>query len=749
VGGGHAHVAVLKSLGMERLPEVRLVLISDHRDTPYSGMLPAMIAGHYSRDEIHVDLHRLCRFAGGDFYRDRVTGLDLKAKQVLLAGRPPVHFDLLSINTGSTPRLDVPGAREFAVPVKPIEQLLVRLSEIEQRFLETSGRPFRIVTVGAGAGGVELTLSLRHRLAQLAGARGKADGTPDGTLITSAPTILTGHNRGVQNRFARLLTARGVKVLTGNAAIEVTAREVICADGSRVPYDVLFWATDAAAPDWPRAAGLAVTDDGFIAVNPRLQSTSHDFVFAAGDVATMIRTPRPKSGVFAVRQGPPLARNLRLALQGFAPKPYRPQRTFLSLIGTGDESAIASKGPFSADGPAVWRWKQWIDRRWMRQYQDLPARTADEADMDFTARMKSNLRTDDAGGAGQSPSGGSGARVGAIILHEALRHVPVAAHPAVLVGLQAPDEPVVLNPQPGRLPVQAMERVPALINDPRLLARIAVNHALNPLHAVAAIPLVGQAIATLERAGERIQIERLAHLFAGVATELAGAGATLAGVRAFEADELSISLTVTGTASATGRFRRTGVQPGDQVLLTKPLGTGVLFAADAGGRLPARILQTGMDSMLQSNAAASAIFAGVGITDVTAVGGFGLLGHLRALLGGPETGIELWVDRIPALPGALKLIESGCESSMVPANQHYLGLLTGPLPTGAESVLRLLLDPQTAGPLLAAVPQEAAAATLEALRQAGFCDAAVVGRVVPTTYATRPITLVSGMTTGD
>lgn len=745
-------MAVLKSLGMERLPEVRLVLISDHWDTPYSGMLPAMIAGHYSRDEIHVDLHRLCRFAGGDFYRDRVTGLNLKTKQVLLAGRPPVPFDILSINTGSTPKLEVPGAREFAVPVKPIEQLLARLTEIEQRFLETSGRPFRIVTVGAGAGGVELTLSLRHRLAHLARTHGRTDGFPDCTLITSAPTILTGHNRGVQKRFVRLLTARGVKTLTSNAVTEVTAGEVVCADGSRVAYDALFWATNAAAPDWPRAAGLAVTDDGFIAVNSLLQSTSHEFVYAAGDVATMIRTPRPKSGVFAVRQGPPLARNLRLALQGFAPKPYRPQRTFLSLISTGDESAVASKGPFAAAGPAIWRWKQWIDRRWMRQYQELPARTSGEGDMDFTARMKSNLRTDDANNdlrTSRRRSGGSGARVGAIILHEALRQVPVTVHSSVLVWLQAPDDPTVLTAHPGRFMVQSMELLPALLNDPWLMGRIAVSHALNPLHALGATPLAGQVAATLERAGERIMIERLAQLLAGAATELAAAGATLTGANASESGELALGLAVTGTANPVRLIRKTGLRPGDQLLLTKPLGTGVLFAADALYRLPARVLSSVIDSMLQSNAAAAAIFARVGVTACNAVGAFGLLGHLREMLVGSETGIELWPDRIPTFPETIKLIESGCESSMVPANQHYLGLLTGPLPNGTGSVIRLLLDPQTAGPLLAAVAEPEAAATLNALKQAGFHQAAIIGRVIATTDPARPISLISGATTGD
>lgn len=732
---------------MQRLPEVRLVLISDQWDTPYSGMLPAMIAGHYTRDEIHVDLHRLGRFAGGDFYRDRVTGLDLKAQQVLLAGRPPVHFDILSINTGSTPKLEVPGAREFAVPVKPIEPLLDRLAEIEQRFLETSGRPFRIVTVGAGAGGVELTLSLRHRLAELARARGRTIGPPDCTLITSSPTILAGHNRGVRNRFIRLLAARGVRALTANAATEVTASEVLCADGSRVAYDALFWATNAAPPDWPGAAGLAVDEAGFIAVNPLLQSTSHDFVYAAGDVATMIRTPRPKSGVFAVRQGPPLARNLRLALQGFAPRRYRPQRTFLSLISTGDKSAVASKGPFCAAGPAIWRWKQWIDRRWMRGYQELPAMTGGEADLDFTARMKSNLGTEDAAGPGKPNRmrcGGCGAKVGGLILREALRQVQVAAHPAVVIGLQVPDDAAVFQPPAGRLLVQSVDFFRALINDPWLFGRIAANHALNDLYAMGATPLIGQATATLELASERIMIERLAQLLAGAATQLTAAGASLVGGHSAEAREFALGLTVTGTVAPGRLFRKAGLRPGDHLLLTKPLGTGVLFAADMAGRLPARTLQSVTSSMLQSNAAAADIFARAGVTTCTDVSGFGLLGHLHEMLGGTGNGVELWPAELPVFPDALELLATGTESSMAPANQHYLALLADAAGPHSAPGIRLLLDPQTAGPLLAAVAENEAAPTRDALKRAGYAAAAIIGRVTTATHPLRPITLLPG-----
>jgi len=743
VGGGHAHVAVLKALGMQRMPEVRLVLISPHWDTPYSGMLPALIAGHYTRDQIHVDLHRLCRFAGGEFCHDQVVGLDLKARKLQLAERPPVHFDLLSINSGSTPATEaIPGVREFAVPVKPIDQLLARLAGIETQFLASPATTFRVVTVGGGAGGVELTLSLQHRLEQAARRR---SGGPrlEFTVITASPALLAEHNPRVRARFTALLAQRGVRVLAGTPVVAVSRAEVTCADGSILPHDALFWATHAAAPEWPRAAGLAVDDRGFIAVDPFLRSTSHDLVYAAGDVAAMIRTPRAKSGVFAVRQGPPLARNLRLALMGFNPRRYRPQRTYLSLISTGDQQAVASKGSFAASGRWLWRWKQRIDQKWMRRYRELPEKTGD-AEMDFTANMKRNLRTTDPGAAAGKPRmrcGGCGAKIGGLILHAALKQLNVPAHPNVMIGLNAPDDAAVVNPPAGRLLVQSVDFFRTLINDPWLFGRITANHALNDLYAMGATPMFGQATVTLELADERIMVERLAHLLAGAAHQLAGAGASLIGGHSGEGRETALGLSVTGSVVPGRLFRKTGLRPGDVLIITKPLGTGVLFAADMALKLSAARLPPLIEAMLQSSGPAAAIFANHGVTTATDISGFGLLGHLREMIGTADLGIQLWPTAIPWFDGVRELAAAGHESTMVAANLHYLGLVGAGRHEADERSLRPLLDPQTAGPLLAAVAGTESEKVVAQLREAGYPAAAVIGRVTTTSPGALPFAL--------
>src|SRR5688572_18311893 len=357
--------------GMDPVPGMRVTLISKDSVAPYSGMLPGLIAGHYTHDEAHIDLRKLCRFAKAQFYRDEISGLDLQNKRVLCQDRPPVAFDLLSINVGSTPRAhDVPGAAKFTVPVKPVDHFLTRWPKLIEEIRASKAEHIRIAIVGGGAGGVELALSTQHRLhAELPGKAAALEFH----LVTDTESLLPTHNRRVQAKFARILRERRVQVHLDHRVIAVEPKLLLCKPGQPVPFDICFWVTTAAAPAWIAKSGLAVDGRGFAAVNETLQSNSHEFVFAAGDVAGVAEHPRPKSGVFAVRQGKPLAENLRRALRGDAPQPFKPQGQFLSLISTGNAYAVASRGPFACEGEWVWRWKDYIDRKWMRKYQELPA----------------------------------------------------------------------------------------------------------------------------------------------------------------------------------------------------------------------------------------------------------------------------------------------------------------------------------------------------------------------------------------
>jgi selenide,water dikinase len=370
IGGGHSHVAVLKEFGKTPVPGVRLTLITRDVMTPYSGMLPGLIAGHYTFKEAHIDLALLARFAGAALYNDQAVALDLSRQQVICLKYPPIPFDLLSIDIGSTPVLDVPGAAEHGVPVKPIDQFLVHWHALCQRVLHRAELT-RIGVVGGGAGGVELLLAVQYRLRQWLAQRGKSTAQLEFHLLTATPDILPTHNPRVRAKFRRVFTERAVHVHPQCRVARVDPGALTCENGLRLALDEMLWATQAGAAPWLAETGLAVDEQGFIRVNRYLQSPSHAAIFAVGDIASMDGQPRPKAGVFAVRQGPPLAANLRRVLLGQPLRAFIPQRHFLGLISTGDQYAIASRSQWALEGRWLWHWKDWIDRRFMRRYNGL------------------------------------------------------------------------------------------------------------------------------------------------------------------------------------------------------------------------------------------------------------------------------------------------------------------------------------------------------------------------------------------
>lgn len=368
IGGGHAHVHVIAAFGRQPLPGVIVTVISNVFETPYSGMLPGLIAGLYTRAEAHIDLRRLTAITGARLVHARATGLDRANGHVLCAVGEPIPYDVVSIDVGSTPSLDsIAGASEHGIAVKPIAAFLDKFDALRADCRRPGG-PRRIAVIGGGAGGVELLLSVRTRLHAEA-----AD--PDAfsfTLVTDGE-ILSTHNARVRVAFRRAFAERKMQLFENRRVAGLRAGHIDLADGGSLAADAILVVTQAGAPDWFGATGLSLDPRGFIAVGPTLQSLNDPNVFAAGDCAALVETPREKAGVYAVREGPPLADNLRAVVQGRAPRPYRPQSRHLALISTGGRYAVGSRGWLKFEGAWVWRWKDRIDRNWMRQYREFGA----------------------------------------------------------------------------------------------------------------------------------------------------------------------------------------------------------------------------------------------------------------------------------------------------------------------------------------------------------------------------------------
>ncbi len=738
VGGGHAHVSVLRMFGMKPMPGARLTLIARDILTPYSGMLPGLIAGHYSCEEVHIDLGPLARFAGARLYHGEVEAIDLEARTVQVPGRPPVHYDLLSINTGSRPRtIDVPGAREHALPVKPIDQWLRDWEALQQRVLASNG-DIRIAVVGGGAGGVELALSTQHRLRSLLQQQGDDPGRLHYELLTDAEEILPTHNAGVRRRFRRVLGERGIALHTGARVKAVEADGVRTEDGGFRPADAVLWVTTAAAPAWPGAAGLAVDDEGFIRVDRELRSVSHPEVFAAGDVAAL-PDPRPKSGVFAVRQGPVLTENLRRVIAGRPLRPYRPQKNFLGLISTGDAYAIASRGAWSWEGRLLWAWKDWIDRRFMQRFNELPAMAEEDAPQPGGIADAEAIR---------EPStlamrcGGCGAKVGSTVLARVVDRLPAQRREDVLIGLDSPDDAAVFEVPPGRVMVQSVDYFRAFLDDPYTFGRIAANHALGDIFAMGAEAQSALAIATVPYGRERIVEQTLSELMQGALDTLAPSGAVLAGGHSSEGAELAFGLTVNGLIDKAALLRKGGMRAGDVLILSKPVGTGTLFAADMRGKAKGPWIDAAIQSMLVSSQAAAACLYRHGATACTDVTGFGLLGHLVEMTRASGVDVQLDLQAVPVLEGAEQTVAAGILSSLQPQNLRLRRAIRHPGALAAHPRYPLLFDPQTAGGLLASVPAERAAACLAELRSSGYALAAQIGRVEPRSSEEAPVSVV-------
>lgn len=739
IGGGHAHVSVLRRFGMQPLPGVRLTLITRDVHTPYSGMLPGYVAGHYGYDDCHIDLRPLARFAGARLYHAEVEGLDLDAGRVIVHGRPPVAFDLLSINSGSRPAtLDVPGALQHAMPVKPIDAWLLQWQDLQQRLLASRG-PFRVVVVGGGAGGVELALSTQYRLRALLRDHGGDLERLHYEILTDGAQILSTHNAGVRRRFERVLAERGITVRTAHRVVEVTADAVLTEGEALRPADAVLWVTQAAAPAWPAESGLAVDEQGFISVNEHLQSVSHPAIFAAGDVVAM-PDPRPKSGVFAVRQGPVLTENLRRAASGRGLRRYRPQRRFLGLISTGDRYAVASRGGWSLEGGWLWILKDRIDRRFMQRFNRLPEMTVDAAPA-VAPGVADELAIKELSALAMR-CGGCGAKVGSGVLGGVLSRLPRQQRGDVLVGLDSPDDAAVYRVPDGMLLVQSVDYFRAFIDDPYVFGQVAANHALGDLFAMGAQAQSVLAIATLPYARERIVEDTLFDLLAGALEVVTNAGAVLAGGHSSEGAELAFGLTVNGLVEPERLLRKGGLRAGDALILTKPVGTGTLFAADMRGRAKGRWIDAAIASMLVSSQAAAECVRDFGVSACTDVTGFGLLGHLLEMTRAAGVDAQVSIDAVPVLEGAPETVAAGILSSLQPHNIRLRRAIRDVERAGAHPRYPLLFDPQTAGGLLVGVAQERAAACVAALHNVGYADACVVGSVHERSKAEESLALV-------
>jgi selenide,water dikinase len=700
IGGGHAHALVLRRWGMKPLPGARLTVINPDPTAPYTGMLPGHVAGHYPRAALMIDLVRLARFAGARLILGRADALDREGRRVHIAGRGWIGYDIASIDIGITSDLpDLPGFAAHAIAAKPLGPF----ADAWAAYRDGAG-PAEIAVIGGGVGGLELAMAMAHAL--------KARGRPATITVIEAAEPAAGLGTSAKAKLLSAVRGHGIEILTGTAAARVTDRAVILADGREVPSRFTVGVAGARPQGWLADTGLDLTR-GFVTVDPFLRSVTDPEIYAAGDCAHMAHAPRPKAGVFAVRAAPILAHNLRADLTRGVRRRFEPQGDYLKLISLGGKRALGEKWGISATGDWIWTQKDRIDRRFMEKLTDLPRMAPPAPPREMARDVAAALH------GGQALCGGCGAKVAPAPLARVLAAQAVA-HPDVLTG---PGDDAAILRVGGARQVLTTDHLRAVTADPHLMARIAAVHALGDVWAMGARPQAALASVILPPMSERLGEGWLTEIMEAATAVFAAEGAAIVGGHTTMGAELTIGFTVTGLLDGPG-ITLAGARPGDALILTKPLGAGVLLAAEMQGKAAGEDVAALWAAMVQPQGAAAAILAGAhAMTDVT---GFGLAGHLMGMLDAAGVGAALDLGALPLHPGAEALAARGIRSTLFDQNRQAVADRIA-APEGARA--DLLFDPQTCGGLLAAVPGDQAERRVAELREAGFAEAAIIGRI--------------------
>jgi selenide,water dikinase len=714
VGAGNAHLVFLRRWRMRSVPGVAVTLVNAVEVIPYSALTPACLSGERERAAIEIDLVRLCRSAGVRLLVATVERIEAGQRLVHLAGRPPLAFDVLSLNIGaSTPAVIDPQRWEGSIPLRPLSRLLDRCQQLLGE-LQTQPRPFHWVVVGGGASGCELAAALGRRIRELPQCRL--------TLVEAHERLLPRFPRAAGEIFTRHLRQLGVAIATGRRVCGGRAGELELDDGAILPCDAVVWAVPGAPPAVLRHSGLPTDAAGFLRVDPTLQVDGIAHLFAAGDCITLSDSPDlPRNGVYAVRQGPVLYDNIVAYLHGRRLRRFQPQRRCLYLLNLSDGRAVGNYGRLSFCGRWVRRWKDQIDRRWLLSFEPLPAMESTPAN---SAEEVAPLMR----------CGGCGAKVPGDTLRRVLSQLRLPDDPRVVVGLSAGEDAAVLQvTAEAPYQVQTVDYFRAFTDDPYLLGQAAAIHALSDLYAMHATPLAALAIVTVPFARGPIQEQMLRELLAGAQQVFSAESTILVGGHTTEGPELAVGFALTGWADRWTLFRKNAVRAGQDLILTKPLGTGALWAAWMRAALTAAHWRPLVEHLLVSNRVAAQLAAAAGVQACTDITGFGLAGHLLEMLDASHSAARLYSDAVPRLPGFDALAARGILSTLHPDNAkwEYRVRTAAPIPAW-------LFDPQTCGGLLLAVPPHQTDLLLARLRDAGYPQAAVIGQTLALEPHERP-----------
>ncbi|MDD1621997.1 MAG: selenide, water dikinase SelD [Methylococcaceae bacterium] len=734
LGGGHANIQVLKMMAMNPIGGLRITLISDQTHSPYSGMIPGFLAGYYSYEECHFDLRRLCEELGQRFIKAKIIGLDPQRKTVLLENRAEISYDCAAINVGIQPKNIENISQEAAlklIPLKPISRFIAHWQRLIADLEAYRGNePLQLAVVGAGASGVEIAIILKMLI-------DKNRWNARLSLIHRHEFLVSAKDLGAQKRLSKTLEELGVRVLQNTEVLEVRENGLMLKDAKgqirSEDFHRALIATHAAAPDWFKSSGLAVDQEDFVKVMGNLQVENADALFAAGDCIHFSPSPLKKAGVYAVRQGMVLEHNIRCFFtRESSLKTFHPKKHVLSLITIGDRRALVHQDDVSIlrwMWPSLlWRVKDQIDRRFMRRFQAETFNVKPEHFSKAMPELKTTLVPADWE---DNTCGGCGSKLAASTLTQSLNKLTIPQDDHVLLGVNDGEDCALTRFSEHTLCLQTIDQFRSFISDPYLFGQIATQHALSDVYAMGGVAKTVQVGLTLPAATERIQQEDIFQVMSGVLDILTKSGVSLVGGHTGEGSEFSLSIAVQGEVAPNRVLRKQLTKPGNRLILTKPIGTGVILAANMLAQANGKLVDEALSSMLQSNNVAMEairIFDISGCTDIT---GFGVLGHAFEMMGkkGEKTlGVKIDYQAIPLFDGVSGLFEKGYSASLALKNHASLACMLDANITPQN--YPALFDPQTSGGLLFSVLPNQTEDCLKALHECGVPKACVIGEVI-------------------
>lgn len=709
LGVGHTNSHVAKMWRMNPIPRTELVCISDNLISAYSGMLPGVLAGNYPQSKMEIDLVRFTASVGAKLITHSVKSVDPSEQLVHFEDRPPLSFDILSIGIGSRPNKSaIKVASTRVVAIKPMQSFLSRLNaSLRQHSKE---KKLRVFVVGGGVGGIEIGFCLPNYL--------QAQGFHNFELgvVNSSDRLARGVLDSTEKKIRSAFDSKGTNIITGQRVEIVNDGELLFADGTKREFDLVLWATSAIAPEILNQVPLSKDDHGFLLTKPTLQSVDCDDVFAVGDSGTLAEKPTRKAGVYAVRQGPVLWRNIHRKLNGESLEYYKPQQNFLKLLNTGDRKAIVEYKSFSFWAGWGWKLKDRIDVKFMEKYQEYKPLMMTMGSEDDEPEMRCL---------------GCGGKIGGSILSRVLAKLDIPQAPEVLIGLDNPDDCAMVSTH-GKPAIVTTDFFAAPLDDPYLVGRVGALNALSDTFVMGSKPTAALAIITLPYGRAENQEELMFQILSGSLHEFKKSGTSLVGGHTIEGPQLTVGYTIVAEPiDVEANFTKGELQDGDQLILTKPLGSGAILAAHMQAACPAETYSDLIETMLASNQTAAEIGRENRVSAMTDVTGFGFAGHLLEMLKASNQSAEIDLASVPLIVGAEKIFDKGFESTLAPANRDseiYVDALES---NRASPYYAAMFDPQTCGGVLLGVSKEKSADVLRQVHESGLGAAAIVGSVSP------------------